>query len=114
MKKLFLLSSLTVLSLALIAQNSETRSLDNFHGVSASSSVDVELYKGSTNKAEIVVKNVDLDKVKTEIKKGILEVGLKGKNNWNWGIKKRSIKVVVTYTDAVSYTHLTLPTTPYV
>ncbi len=103
MKKLTLLCAVAMMSFGLLAQATETRQLDNFHGVSASASVDVELYKGNTNSAEVIVKNVGLDKIKTEIKKGILEVGFKGKNNWNWGVKKRSMKVIVTYTDELDY-----------
>jgi len=91
------------MSLGLLAQYSETRQLDNFHGVSASTSVDVELQRGDTNKAEVIVKNVDVDKVRTEINNGILEVGYKGKKNWNWSGKKRKMKVIVTYTDELDY-----------
>lgn len=103
MKQLILLLSLALISSSLLAQNSETRQLDNFHGVSASASVDVELHKGSTNKAEVIVKNIELDKVRTEIKNGILQVGTKKKVGWNLGVRKRSMKVIVTYTDDLDY-----------
>ena len=84
------------------AQDSETRTLDSFHGVSSSTSVDVELKKGNKNEAVVTVKGVDLDKVHTEVERGILKIGMKKNKVWSWG-KKKKVTVVVTYTDEIDY-----------
>ena len=84
-------------------QNKETRSLDMFDGISASSSVNVELMKGTTNKAEITVKGIDLDQVVTEVKNGKLKVGRKKNKSMNNWFKGSRIDVVVTYTDDPRY-----------
>lgn len=102
MKKSTTLFILVFSASVLLAQSSETRSLGTFHGVSASASVDVELRQGNVNEAEITVKNIDIDKIRTEVKNGILRVGVNGKSNWNWA-KKRTMKVVVTYAGELDY-----------
>jgi len=106
MNRLLLVTFLfSVLQLSLSAQDSETRDLSSFKGVSASASVDVTLVKGNRNEAEITVKNVELDDVVTEINNGILKVGMDGKGKkWSWGKnKRRKVAVTVTYTDDLEY-----------
>lgn len=107
---------LTVLSIALgnlmfnvpnvNAQDQETRSLDSFDGISVSASINAELRKGSKNEVKIMVENHDLDDVETEIRGGVLKIGMK-KNSWNsWGSKsskKRRVNVVVTYTETLEF-----------
>ena len=102
MKTISIKSAVFVLSLLLgafvYAQDSETRNVESFEGVKVSSGVSAELVKGSTNKVEITVEGIDIDKVTTEVKKGVLKVGVETKWWNNWGGRKRSkIKAVITY-----------------
>ena len=88
----------------MIAQDSEERTFDSFHGVSVSASVDAQLIKGNRNHVLIEVENYDLDDVKTEVSGGILKVGMKSKNNWNLGwSKKKKVKATITYKDELDY-----------
>ncbi len=103
MRYLYLGMILSLLSLSsLQAQESETRSLQNFTGVTTSSSIDTEITKGSKNEVVITAKGVELDKVSTEIKDGVLKLGFKKRNNWNW-TKKTKVSAKVTYTGELDY-----------
>lgn len=88
-----------------VAQNSETRSVGSFEGVSASASVNVTLVKGNKNEVAITAKGVELDEVKTEVDDDILYVGMyKNNNGWSWKSgKKKEVNVIVTYTDDPRY-----------
>lgn len=85
-------------------QNTETRDLSAFHGISVSSSVSAEIMKGSENKIEIRTQGVETEKVDSDISNGILKVGMK--RNWskggNW-TKRTRVKVKITYTDELDY-----------
>ena len=85
------------------AQDSETRNVGSFDGVKVSSGISAELVRGSTNQVDISAEGIDLDKVTTEIKNGVLKVGVETKwwNNWG-GRKKSRVKAVITYTDDLS------------
>ena len=84
----------------LFAQEEETRTLSSFHGINVSGSLDAELVKGNSNEVLVQVKNYELDEVKTEVKNGILYLGMKS-SNWTGGWKKRQAKVVITYSDKI-------------
>ena len=103
MNQIIITSLLLLSSFWLLAQDSEDRSVGSFHGVAVSASVDAELVKGNSNEVHITVENYDLDDVKTEIKDGILKVGMKSKKNWGGWSKKRKVKAVITYTDELDY-----------
>jgi len=81
------------------ATERETRDLSNFHGVSVSSGVDAELIKGDHNEISITVDGIDIERVKTEVKNGVLVVSVKSKNSWFGAWKKKDIDVIITYTD---------------
>jgi hypothetical protein len=95
---------LLLFSLAMTAQDSGEKDLENFRGVAVSSSVEATLVKGDKNHIYVEVDNVDLNDVKVEIEKGILYVGKKYNKGWNinWGSGKR-IKAIITYADELSY-----------
>ncbi len=101
---LFLSAILSFIALpSLNAQNSETRSLGSFTGISVSTSVTATIQKGATNSVDITATGIDLDKVKTEIDNGVLKVGVKNKgSNWSW-LKKTKVEVTVTYSDDPEY-----------
>ena len=95
---LFALCSLVLLQ----AQDTETRNLGSFDGISVSAGVQADLVKGSSNKIEITATGIDLDKVKSEIKGDVLKVGID--ESW-WKMlgkkSKRTVEVVITYTSAL-------------
>ncbi len=105
MKSYILLLFSLCITTFLSAQSSETRSVGSFDGIAVSASVDAELVKGSKNEVKITVENYDLHDVKTEIENGVLKVGMKSKNGWNWnkGGKKRKVKAVITFSDELDY-----------
>ena len=94
--------SLFFSAFCLTAQETETRSLNNFHGVSTSASIDAVVKKGSKNEVVITASGVELDRVSTEIENGVLRLGFKKKSNWTW-MKKTKVKAEVTYTGELDY-----------
>ncbi len=74
------------------AQESETRKLDAFTAIAVKGSLEVVIKKGNKESVYIETKNVDLDKILTEVKKGQLTIEQKrGK------YKNTNIKIIVTY-----------------
>lgn len=99
MSLIFLLISSTII----IGQDSETRSLDSFDGITVSESINAEIIKGNKNSIKITAYEVDLEDVETDIDSGNLKVGMKSKNwNGSWS-KRRKVDVVITYTDDPEY-----------
>ena len=98
-----MLVSLILTQSGLLAQETETRSLGSFDGISVSQSIDAELIKGNTNEATITVRNVDLDDVITEVEGGVLKLRMVKKWNVNWGGKKKKVQIVLTYADYPNY-----------
>jgi len=87
-----------------IGQESETRNLEGFEGISVSAGIQAELVKGNTNKIEISAKGIELEKVTTEIKRDVLKIGIDEKWWKNIGGKKnkRDVEVVITYSSTLS------------
>ena len=86
------------------AQETETRNLDSFDGISVASGIKAELVRGNTNKIEITADGIDLDKISTEVSGDKLKVKVNQKNNWfNWGSKKRTVNVTITYNSTLEY-----------
>ena len=89
-------------TLGLTAQDSETRQVESFDGVKVSSGIEAELIQGRTNKVEISASGIDLDKITTEVKKGVLKVGI-DQNWWNsWSSKRKKVKAKITYSSELS------------
>ena len=84
---LFLLSGFS-----LFAQSVETRSVPNFNQLNAGGSWDVILKKGDQNEVRLEAKNLNLEKVITEVKGGILNIQLE-KGNY----RNVDLEVTVTY-----------------
>lgn len=93
-----LTATLAVYSLLLcsltFAQSSETRNLGSFREVHVSGGFDVVLTKGNTESVNIESRNVEMDKILTEIEGNKLKIYLK-KGNY----RNVDIKFVVTYKD---------------
>ena len=84
---LFLLSGFS-----LFAQSVETRSVPNFNQLNAGGSWDVILKKGDQNEVRLEAKDLNLEKVITEVKGGILNIQLE-KGNY----RNVDLEVTVTY-----------------
>ena len=98
LSKSLLLVMISFISFSAGAQDSETRNLNSFDGVSVSSGISAELIKGNTNKIDISVEGIELEKVTTDIRKDVLKVGIE--QSWWKSLGKRSkrkVEVVITY-----------------
>jgi len=101
MKKLFSLAFAAFLCVSLaMAQQSETRSLESFTGVSVGSAIKAELQKGNDNSIYIETSGIQPDRVATIMDGNTLKVQVDG-NNWKRK-SKGTIKVVITYTEKLS------------
>ncbi|GAB3717461.1 head GIN domain-containing protein [Spirosoma flavus] len=74
------------------------RSVSGFSGISVSSGIDLYLTQGSSEKLTFDVKGVDEDRVKSEVKNGVLKLYIekKGFGNWNFG-RNNYVKAYVTF-----------------
>jgi hypothetical protein len=106
MKKIFLLLGLSLFVLQhVIAQkefnevNSQKRTIGAFHGIEASSGIEVYITKGDQEELAVSVGNLDyLKAVKTKVsKEGILVISRESNGMWNtW--KNWKVRVYVSYT----------------
>ena len=83
MKKSLIYLLLFALSTSVFAQSGATRKLDKFTSISVSEGIDVNLKKGSSHKAEITAKNIDLEDILTEVSGSTLKIHLDGNNHNN-------------------------------
>ena len=83
MKKSLVYVFLFAFSASVFAQTGATRKLDKFTSITVSEGIDVNLTKGSSHKAEITVKNIDLEDVLTEVSGSTLKIHLDGNNHNN-------------------------------
>ncbi len=83
MKKTFVYLIVFVISTSVFAQTGATRKLDKFTSISVSEGIDVNLTKGSSYKAEITAKNIDLEDILTEVSGSTLKIHLDGNNHNN-------------------------------
>ncbi|HCW07647.1 MAG TPA: hypothetical protein DGG95_09830 [Cytophagales bacterium] len=93
MKKI-ILGLFILISVNVLAQNSETRSLNSFRAVKVSQSIDVYLKKGDKESAKVVVSGGDLSKVATEVEGSTLHISMKNSHGFFNNI---DVKVYVTY-----------------
>ncbi|MEX2511920.1 MAG: head GIN domain-containing protein [Cyclobacteriaceae bacterium] len=83
----------TLVSFQLLSQTTETRSVSPFTRISTGGSWDVVIQKGDKPEVRLESRNLDLEKVKTEVKDQTLRVYLeKGKYRYI------NLKVFITYT----------------
>ena len=78
-------------SISLLAQNTETRSLDNFSAISIGEAIKLVLVPGNKNEAKIVADNIDLDEIETRVSGSRLKIELTGN-------RYRNIEVEITLT----------------
>ncbi len=77
--------------------NAEVRNVSGFSGISVSGGIRLYLSQGSADAVAVSTDDKkDIDKVKTEVKNGILKIYVENGawNGWNW--KSKSIKAYVT------------------
>ena len=77
----------------LLAQESETRSVDSFRGVKSGAAIDVYLKKGTKESVKVEVTGIKLSDVLTEVSGTYLKIHRREGNNRN----HNTVKVYVTY-----------------
>ncbi len=88
------------------ASDTETRDLSSFSGISVAAGIEATLVQGDENSIEITVSGIELDKITTDISRGVLKVSVNNKNKWwkNLGIgSRRDVDVVITYKSELDY-----------
>ena len=84
---IFFSALLLLLGSTAYGQNREVRSVSDFNHIRAGGSWNVILKKGDRNEVLIEAKNLDLDKVITEVKNGTLDIRLEKGNYRNMGLE---------------------------
>jgi hypothetical protein len=104
MKKLLLVLSLFV-SLSAMAQtihdaNAEVRNVPGFKGVNVSGAIDLFISQGSAEAVAVSAKETKVrDRIKTEVKDGILYISFDGKGWKDWNMGDQKMKAYVTVKD---------------
>lgn len=78
--------------------NAEVRNVTGFKGVSVSSAIDLYISQGNTEAVAVSARDKDVrDRIKTEVKDGILHISFDGKawKNWNMGDQKMKAYVTI-------------------
>lgn len=88
----FLLAAMSLLCLSASAQEIETRTLTSFNRIKASASFEVILEKGSSESVRIEARNIDPQKVITEVADGRLRISLE-----RGTYRRMQVKLFVTY-----------------
>jgi hypothetical protein len=94
MKVLILLGSLV--SFAVVGQQSEVRNVGPFKGVKAAEAVSVYLKKGDKEAVKVEVTGTDLSNVITEVSDGYLRIHMQNEKRWRSG-RDQNVKVYVQY-----------------
>jgi hypothetical protein len=104
MKKLALLTVLTLVSVMAIAQNpkvitdpnAQKRTVSSFHGIAIHSGIDLYLSQGGDEAVAVSASDPEYrDRIVTEVEDGILHIYLDDKWHWNWGWGNRKLKAYV-------------------
>jgi hypothetical protein len=77
-KGILLFSALYLITAVVLAQNTETRKIDNFSAVDVGEAIKLILIPSNSNEAKITVSNIDLDDISTEVSGNKLRIELKG------------------------------------
>jgi len=83
----------------------QDRHLSGFSSIEVNGSFDVFITQGSTESVKVEAEREDLDKIVTEVKNGVLRIDNKrstGGMSWDWGNRKRVVRVVVRNVNAVN------------
>ena len=105
MKKMITLLCLTIFSASLFAQkmiinddNAELRKVGAFIGIKVSSSIDLYLTQSDEDAIAVSAKDVKYrDRIKTEVKDGILKIWFDGGNGWSWSNGDKKMKAYVSF-----------------
>lgn len=104
MKKLLLALTL-IFSLSAMAQtvhdaNAEVRNVSGFKGVSVSGAVDLFISQGSTEAVAVSARDTKVrDRIKTEVREGILYISFDSKGWKDWNMHDQKMKAYVTVKD---------------
>lgn len=100
MKNFALLLTLVSLlfSANLSAQETDTRTFEEFDHINVSGNIDVTLTKGESNLAEIELEETTLDDLVTEVKNNVLIIKFKKKGMMSWK-SKRKANIELSYTN---------------
>lgn len=74
---------------AVMAQSTETRSLDNFTAISIGEAIKLVLVPGNKNEAKITAQNIDLDEIETRVSGSKLKIELSGNRYRNVDVEIR-------------------------
>lgn len=95
-----LLTGLSAFSQTVHDANVEVRSVPGFRGVVVSSAIDLFISQGSTEAVAVSAKDIKVrDRIKTEVKDGILYIGFEGKGWKDWNMGNQKMKAYVTVKD---------------
>ena len=78
---LFIFSIVLLTSVAVLGQNSETRSVGPFSGIKATEGIDVFIKKGSKESVRVEVTGTSLDNIITEVSGSYLRVHMRNGNH---------------------------------
>lgn len=98
--KQFLITAFSLLIALSATAQSETKTLSSFDELSASTSVQIELIKSNTNKADITIVKGDREDLRIEENGNALRIYWKNKSglNWNNNNNNRKAKIKLHYT----------------
>jgi hypothetical protein len=104
MKKLFFLLSFAIFALTVTAQkvindpNAEKRNVSGYHAISVSNGIDLYLSQGSESVAISASETKYRDRIKTEVKDGVLKIWYDNNSNMtiDWG-NNRKMKAYVSF-----------------
>jgi hypothetical protein len=95
-----LLSFSTIAQTTIHDANAEIRNVSGFKGVSVSSAIDLFISQGNTEAVAVSAKETKVrDRIKTEVKDGILYISVEGKGWKDWGTGDQKMKAYVTVKD---------------
>jgi len=97
---LTVLFSFTAISQTIHDANAEVRKVSGFKGVSVSSAIDLYISQGSTEAVAVSAKETNVrDRIKTEVKDGVLHISFDGRDWKNWSMGDQKMKAYVTVKD---------------
>jgi hypothetical protein len=88
-RHIFLLLSFLTIHLVSNAQETITRALPDFHGLSVMGKMRVELYKSDTSRIDLIISNMAAENLISEVKDSVLSIRLKTDTNKSAVVKIR-------------------------
>jgi hypothetical protein len=75
--------------------NAEIRKVGDFTGIDVSNAIAVYISQGNENAVAISADGERTDRIKTEVKNGVLKIYVEGKDSWNWNNKRMKAYVTI-------------------